>query len=134
CERDVQMARQKHVDPLAGELLYRFRPGTRAAERRTGVRVVERMMRHQDADDGRREFLQQIPDAMELVLPDSAAPNRERSGRVSADQGDLLVDIRRLKIVGHMTTILAKWTEKPREHVMKRHVVVAGDDIGRAHV
>src|SRR4030095_7367695 len=57
CERDVQMARQKHVDPLAGELLYRFRPGTRAAERRTGVRFVERMMRTQAADDGRGEVL-----------------------------------------------------------------------------
>ena len=41
---------------------------------------------------------------------------------------DLVVDVRGLEVVGHDAPVLPQGGEEALEHVVQRHVVVAGDD------
>ena len=127
-ERDVQVTGEKHVNAFARKLLDRFRTWTRASKWRAGMWLVERMVGHQNTNYGRRELLEQMENAAQLAPPDSSAADGERARRIRANQGDFIVDLKRREVVGHVPTVLTQRTEEPGEHVVQRHIVVAGHE------
>jgi hypothetical protein len=53
---------------------------------------------------------------------------RKSTGRVNARDSNLIVDIERLEVLGDEATEFVEHPKQPGEHIVQRHIVIAGDN------
>ena len=68
----------------------------------------------------------------ELLAIDPPILARKSTGRVNARDSNLIVDIERLEVLGNEATEFVEHPKQPGEHIVQRHIVIAGDnDFGK---
>ena len=88
-------------------------------------RQIERMMGDDNFDVCRRQGRKSGAQFCELLAIDPAVLARKRASRVDAGDGDLIVDIERLEVLGDETPETVELAKQSREDVVQRHVVIS---------
>jgi hypothetical protein len=88
---------------------------------------IKGMMADHDLRRQPRDLLDSLADERHISFPKPAVLRRERAGAVQPEDRNLGVTVGGPQIVRDVLPILPEGLKEPSEHVVGRHVVVAGN-------
>lgn len=128
----VQVPREQHVRFAGDKRLHRIARAPREFLVLIGLGKVERVVRDHDPRDLRRDMAEPLAKMRDLAPRHASPLESTRMRRVDPHDGDLVVGVERLEVAADVAAVVGQRKHETGENIVKRHVVVAGDDDQRA--
>jgi hypothetical protein len=91
-------------------------------------RQIERVMRYHDSFDAIGKPAEMLFHAEHLPVIDTAALDDDSPGRIDAGNGDLIIEVEGLEVIGNIPLIDIESASQPRIKVVQRNVMVSRHD------
>src|SRR5918998_1492656 len=125
CTAEMEMARQDHIDPAPSKTMDGHGGTADHFVFTISAGQIERMVRHDNADDVGTATVQAGATAQNLALIYSPILKRERAGGVDPEYRDLRIGIKRFDVVANVAPVGRERPQPSCQWVVQWYIVIA---------